>query len=301
MTYHKRSNSSRFRRIRTIPTPRSRRHSLSSNSNPSHRNRKRNRKVRLGRHSPKPIPHQTMPNLRNPLATAIKTPAATLNLRNPVAVATKMRAAIKFKILASPNRTLRVTTPAKPPQGPRQKMPGPRLSHLNNPAPLLPVKPQMRRVAHGQPPRISAAASQMALDMSPASCSGSRGTQAQPYSPASGQALADATNMACKVQNCNANLIKQALGGVCAIEANNGGPASGCDSTVPHPGYDYQGFGQIGTPQTRDAINAMKNAANSPKLTPRRRPTCKESQAPRMRCLRKDKTRTRTRCSVLGS
>lgn len=81
------------------------------------------------------------------------------------------------------------------------------------------------------------------------------------YNPASGQALADAVNSACKVVGCNAPLMQKAFGGSCSIE-------SLCNSFHPHPGSQYQGFGQLGGAETGRAIATLQQASQSPKLSP---------------------------------
>ena len=85
--------------------------------------------------------------------------------------------------------------------------------------------------------------------------------QAAQYNPASGQALADATNAACKATGCNAPVMQQALSGVCSIES------VGCNSYVAHPGYQYQGLFQVGNNETVAAINALRQLAQSPNLS----------------------------------
>lgn len=95
----------------------------------------------------------------------------------------------------------------------------------------------------------------------------SAGAAAFRPNPTSGQALADAVNAACKVTGCNAPLVQQALGGVASIE-------SGFNSTVPHSGSQYQGFGQVGSAETQKAIAAIYGLSQSPKLT-----TKEQSQA----------------------
>ena len=85
--------------------------------------------------------------------------------------------------------------------------------------------------------------------------------QAAPFNPSSGQALADAVNSACKATGCNAPLIQKALSGVCSIES------VGCNSQVPHPGYQYQGLFQVGTAETARAIAALRQIAQSPNLS----------------------------------
>jgi len=81
------------------------------------------------------------------------------------------------------------------------------------------------------------------------------------YDRTSGQELADAVNAACKEVGCNAPLMTQAFGGVCAIE-------SLCNAQHPHPGSQYQGFGQLGWAETGRAISSLDALANSPRLTP---------------------------------
>jgi len=81
------------------------------------------------------------------------------------------------------------------------------------------------------------------------------------FNPASGQQLANAVNTACKIVGCNAPLIQSAMGGVCAIESQ-------CNSQAPHPGSQYQGFGQLGTAETYRSINELNQMAQSPNLSP---------------------------------
>lgn len=84
--------------------------------------------------------------------------------------------------------------------------------------------------------------------------------EAQPYNPQSGQPLADAVNSTCKVIGCNAPLMQQALGGVCAIEST-------CDSFQPHPRSQYQGFGQVGSAETQRAIAMLYQMSGASQLS----------------------------------
>ncbi len=82
----------------------------------------------------------------------------------------------------------------------------------------------------------------------------------KPFQTASGQALADATGVACAAIGCDAALVQKALAGVCSTE-------SGCNAQVLHVGNGYQGLFQADSVSTGAAMTALKQIAQSPKLS----------------------------------
>lgn len=85
------------------------------------------------------------------------------------------------------------------------------------------------------------------------------------YNPASGQAVLNAMNVACKIVGCNPTVMGPAMVAVTSVESEGDSFAShNLPNGLPSK---YQGLGQLAPPETTNAINAWSRYSLSPNIS----------------------------------